>query len=82
MIKILKVLKFLNLLDDSGCLSITNLAVIIAIIKMASSHVAPVDAGALFASLLNYAHKRYTNAQGESSAKTGQDSSQSSNPSP
>lgn len=74
MVKLLRLLKFLNLLDATGSLSLTNVAVIIAIVKMASSHSAPVDAGALFASLLNYAHKRYTNAQGDPiDAPPGQD---------
>ena len=76
----IKTLKFLNLLDSSGCLSLTNLAVYIAMFKMASSHAAPIDAGALFASLLNYAHKRYTNSQGDEDAPERQVDPGSSNP--
>lgn len=51
--------KFLNLLDRGGNLSISNVAVIICITKMAiAPQVSIVDAGALLISLLNYGHKR------------------------
>lgn len=61
-----RILKFLNLSDRGGNLSITNIAVIVLITKIA---LAPtVDwqaAGALMVALLNYAHKRKESAQAE-----------------
>lgn len=57
-----RVLSFLNLLDTSGNLSITNIAVIVGITKMAfASQFSSVDAVALVGTLLNYAHKRTVN---------------------
>ena len=53
---------FLNLLDNDGNLSITNIAVIVGITKMALAHqFSGVDATSLVATLLNYAHKRVIN---------------------
>ncbi len=58
-----RLLSFLNLLDASGNLSITNIAVIVGITKMAFAHqFSGVDATALVGTLLNYAHKRYENS--------------------
>lgn len=58
----MNVLKFLNLTDDSGSLSITNVAVIVCVVKIA---IAPqfsiTEVGALMVSLLNYMHKRSVN---------------------
>lgn len=55
-----KILSFLNLLDAAGNLSITNIAVITAVTKMAfASQFGGVDAVALIGTLLNYGHKRY-----------------------
>ena len=51
-------IKWANLTDRSGKLSITNVAVIVLITKIA---IAPFDwptAAALFVTLLNYSHKR------------------------
>ncbi len=59
------------MLDDEGNLSLSNIAVIIALVKMSFSHTAPVDAGALFATLLNYAHKRYIISKGDPVAQSG-----------
>ncbi len=57
-----KLLSFLNLLDSDGNLSITNVAVIVGITKMAlMSQMTGVDAVALVGTLLNYAHKRIVN---------------------
>lgn len=57
-----KLLKFLNLIDFEGNLSITNIAVIVGITKMAfASQFSSVDAVALVGTLLNYAHKRTVN---------------------
>jgi hypothetical protein len=59
-----RALTFLNLLDDSGNLSITNIAVIVTVIKMGfSAQFNGAEVGALLATLLNYAHKRFTNSQ-------------------
>jgi len=58
-----KVLVFFNLMDFGGTsLSLTNIALIVSIAKIASAHVAPMDGGALLLAIVNYAHKRYTNA--------------------
>lgn len=55
-------LTFLNLLDVAGNLSITNVAVIVCITKMAmSAQMNGTEVGALIATLLNYAHKRAVN---------------------
>ncbi len=61
---IIKVLDFCNLLDDSGRLSITNIAAIVLVTKLAltgNPDLATVGSTAL--GLLNYAHKRYVNSQ-------------------
>jgi hypothetical protein len=56
------ILKFLSLLDSEGNLSITNIAVIVAITKMAFvSQFTGVDSVALIGTMLNYAHKRMVN---------------------
>jgi hypothetical protein len=56
-------LTFLNLLDNSGNLSITNVAVIICLVKIAmASQFSGTEVGALVATLLNYSHKRFVNA--------------------
>ncbi len=61
-----KVLKFLNLLDEEGRLSITNACVIICAIKIAAApHFTITEVGALLVSLCNYAHKRSTNANAD-----------------
>lgn len=58
----LRVLQFFNLLDNDKNLSISNVAVIVCVTKIA---IAPefsiTEVGALLVSLLNYAHKRYVN---------------------
>lgn len=55
------VLNFLNVLDSEGRLSITNLAVIIVLIKITIAPTASiVEMGALFISLANYHLKRKT----------------------
>lgn len=57
-----QILKFLNLLDHEGGLSITNLAVIVVLIKLAVAPAATLtEAGALLISLGNYMHKRSVN---------------------
>ena len=57
--RLFAVLKFFNLLDAQGVsLSLTNLALIVAVVKIASAHTQPMDCGALFLALLNYAHRR------------------------
>lgn len=55
-------LAFLNLLDNAGNLSISNIAVIVCVIKVAlAPQFSITEVGALLVSLLNYAHKRYVN---------------------
>lgn len=62
-----QVLTFFNLLDSAGNLSITNVAVIIAVTKMAfMSQFSGVDAIGLVSTLLNYAHKRMVNSDEKS----------------
>ena len=57
-----RVLTFLNLLDNGGNLSITNIAVLICLYKIAASaQFSGTEVGALVATLLNYAHKRLVN---------------------
>lgn len=51
-------LNFIHLLDDQNRLSITNIAVIVLVVKVAA---APLDwptAAGLLCTLLNYGHKR------------------------
>lgn len=55
-----RILTFLNLLDNGGNLSITNVAVIVAITKMAlAAQLGGNDVVALIGVLGNYCHKRY-----------------------
>lgn len=54
---------FMSLLDAQGKLSITNVAVIVCLLKLAFAPAASItEAGTLLVALANYAHKRYTNA--------------------
>ena len=62
-------LSFFNLLDRGNKLSITNVAVIVLLTKMA---IAPFDwavAAGLFVTLLNYAHKRQESNQMDKDSK-------------
>lgn len=64
--KIYSVLRFFTLMDpNSTVLSITNIAVIVSVVKIAMGHVGPIDGAALFTTILNYAHKRYVNANNQ-----------------
>ena len=55
-----KILSFLNLLDYEGNLSITNLAVYIALVKMIFIPGGSLeDAGILFTALSSYAYKKH-----------------------
>ncbi len=57
-----RILTFINLLDSSGNLSISNIAVIIALVKMATAaQLSGTDVAGLLAVLGNYAHKRAVN---------------------
>jgi hypothetical protein len=60
-----RVLTFLNLVDSSGNLSITNVAVIVVITKIALlKSFSLTEASALLITMVNYAHKRFeTNKQ-------------------
>lgn len=72
-----RILKFLNLLDESGeAVSLTNIALIVLIAKMA---LAPVvdwpSVVAVITAFGNYSHKRYIASKGDSSASSnGQES--------
>lgn len=60
----IKVLQFLNLLDDGNSLSISNCALIAFIIKiMLSPQLDGPSVVALVSLLLNYMHKRHVNSQ-------------------
>lgn len=62
----MKILAFLNLLDSDGNLSITNIAVILAVGKIAhSTQVSGADIGMLLTTLFNYCHKRTINNDAE-----------------
>jgi hypothetical protein len=59
-----RILSFFNLTDRDGNLSISNIAVIVCVTKMAiAPEVTLVDAGALLVALLNYSHKRQQASQ-------------------
>jgi hypothetical protein len=75
---LLRILRFLNIVDEQDRLSITNLAVYIALAKLALTPATPMDMGVLFTSLLNYAHKRHTNSQGDSDDEGRLDSPETS----
>lgn len=65
-----QVLSFLNLLDFEGKLSITNVAVIVVLIKLAISPSASItEAGLLLVTLANYAHKRSVNQSNQVSVE-------------
>ncbi len=56
-----RILTFLNLLDSKGNLSITNIGVIVALVKMAmAAQLSGSDVACLLGVLGNYAHKRHT----------------------
>lgn len=58
------ILQFLNVVDRKGNLSITNVAVIIVVTKIAiAQSVGITEAGALLITLLNYGHKRQEDAK-------------------
>jgi len=68
--KLLKLLKFCNLTDKDNNLSISNIAVIVVIIKIALA--ATLDwatAATLLMALLNYGHKRETTIKAIKEAK-------------
>lgn len=57
---LIKILNFFSLLDEAGNLSITNLAVIVCVTKIATApEFSMAEMGALIATLLNYIHKRH-----------------------
>lgn len=63
----IRILSFLNLLDDSNRLSITNIALIGLILKMVcASNVDWPSIVAVIAAFGNYSHKRIVNSQGVS----------------
>lgn len=73
---LLKILAFLNVLDYNGCLSISNIAVIALISKLVlTSNPDIATVGITAVSILNYMHKRSSNAS------SGSNNQESSNPS-
>jgi len=70
-----------NLLERSGKLSLTNLAVMVCVVKIAVAPVISIpEIGALLLSLLNYGHKRYESnkaAKAELIAQAAKDTEQS-----
>ncbi len=58
--RLLKLANFLRLIDSDGRLSLTNLAVVITLIKLAltSNAIAPTDLGGIIAALGSYQAKR------------------------
>src|SRR5688572_26794815 len=59
----MRVLTFLRLVDENGNLSLTNIAVIVSLVKLAMTPtVSMTDTGALLVSVLNYAYKRFSQA--------------------
>lgn len=63
----IQALKWLNLLDFEGKLSITNVAVYIALVKLATAPtVNTTEAGALLIALANYSYKKHLISKQES----------------
>ena len=59
--RILKALDFLRLLDEAGCLSLTNIAVMVVLVKVAMSQFPSfAELAALLTVLSTYTFKRYT----------------------
>lgn len=64
--KFSKILKFLNLTDFRGNLSITNIAVIIMVTKLAFlQSFSLTEVSAFLIAMLSYSHKRYESARAE-----------------
>lgn len=62
----LKVLSFTGIVGEDGNLSLTNIAVIVCVTKMALAvQFSGVDAVALIGALLNYAHRRQVGSDGK-----------------
>lgn len=73
--KIMKALDFLNLLDYHKKLSITNVAVIIMVVKLAFIPTFNLtEVAAFFIAMLNYGHKRIQNNQIETTEKKSTES--------
>lgn len=65
-----KTLRFFNLVDRSCNLSITNIAVIVCVAKIAIAPTFSIaEVGALLISLVNYGHKRTESAKAEKADK-------------
>lgn len=60
--KLMKVLQFFRLVDENKQMSLTNIAVMVAIFKIAVTKASSMeDIGLLIVPMLGYAHKRYVN---------------------
>ena len=65
----MNILRFLNLLGKNDKLSITNITVLVMLVKIAFiQHITLTESAAFFITLLNYGHKRVTSAQYEKEA--------------
>lgn len=64
----IKILKFLNLLDESGdAISLTNIALVVLIAKMALASIVDwPSVVAVITAFGNYSHKRYVASKGDS----------------
>lgn len=60
--KLIKILQFLRLVDEDQRLSLTNIAVYIALVRLVTTEATPLDVGALISSLANYAHTKRVRA--------------------
>jgi esterase/lipase len=69
------VLRFLNLLDRAGKLSLTNLALWVLLVKVAMvGQLSVADAAVFFLGVLNYAHKRHETTKYEKQSFDTQES--------
>jgi hypothetical protein len=70
-----RLLKFLNIIDAQGALSVTNMAVFIALYKLATAPTTNVtEAGTLLVALANYGYKKHLNAKASESEASADDS--------
>jgi len=61
---LIKVLQFFRLVDENKQMSLTNIALMTAIVKIATTEAKSLeDVGLLLIPMLGYAHKKYINKQ-------------------
>lgn len=56
--KVIKILQFIRLVDDNKVMSLTNIALIIVLYRLATTPVNTMDLGALLMTLLTYFGKK------------------------